>query len=110
MPLPRSSAECPAESDRRNIPAMTVNTLEALLHDPHLEAGGFWQTGEHPTEGTLRLPGLPATYGKTPGAVRRLPPRLGEPSVELLARVGPTEDERTALVQAGRRAAPAGHP
>ena len=57
----------------RNIPAMTVNTLEALLHDPHLEAVGFWQIVEHPTEGTMRLPGLPATYGKTPGAIRRLP-------------------------------------
>src|SRR5260370_18434111 len=108
MPLPRSSAECPAESDRRNIPAMTVNTLEALLHDPHLEAVGFWQTVEHPTEGTLRLPGLPATYGKTPGAIRRLPPRLGEHSVEVLREIGLGEAEITPLVRSGAaRGAPA---
>ena len=65
--LTRTNAEWLAELDRLNIPAMTVNTLEALLHDPHLEAVGFWQTVEHPSEGTLRLPGIPATYGKTPG-------------------------------------------
>ena len=29
-----------AELDRLNIPAMIVNTLESLLHDPQLEAAG----------------------------------------------------------------------
>jgi hypothetical protein len=61
----RTNAEWLAELDRRNIPAMSVNSLESLLHDPHLEAVGFWQTVEHPTEGTMRLPGIPAVYGKT---------------------------------------------
>ena len=56
---------------------------------------------EHPTEGTMRLPGLPATYGKTPGAIRRLPPRLGEHSVEVLAEIGLTEGEISALLAAG---------
>ena len=67
--LTRTNAEWLAALDRLDIPAMTVNTLESLLHDPHLEAVGFWQTVEHPSEGTLRLPGIPATYGKTPGAI-----------------------------------------
>ena len=45
---------------------MSVNSLESLLHDTYLEAVGFWQIVEHPTEGTMRLPGIPAVYGTTP--------------------------------------------
>jgi crotonobetainyl-CoA:carnitine CoA-transferase CaiB-like acyl-CoA transferase len=97
----RTNAEWLAELDRRNIPAMSVNSLESLLHDPHLEAVGFWQIVEHPTEGTMRLPGIPAVYGKTPGAIRRLPPRLGEHSVEILREVGLAGDEIKALLASG---------
>jgi crotonobetainyl-CoA:carnitine CoA-transferase CaiB-like acyl-CoA transferase len=97
----RTNAEWLAELDRRNIPAMSVNSLESLLHDPHLEAVGFWQIVEHPTEGTMRLPGIPATYSKTPGAIRRLPPRLGEHSVEILREVGIGDEEIEALLGSG---------
>jgi len=97
----RTNAEWLAELDRRNIPAMSVNSLESLLHDPHLDAVGFWQIVEHPTEGTMRLPGIPAVYGKTPGAIRRLPPRLGEHSVEILREVGLADDEINALLASG---------
>jgi crotonobetainyl-CoA:carnitine CoA-transferase CaiB-like acyl-CoA transferase len=97
----RTSAEWLTELDRRNIPAMTVNSLESLLTDPHLEATGFWQVMEHPTEGTLRLPGIPAAYSKTPASIRRLPPRLGEHSREILREAGLGEAEIEALLVSG---------
>jgi crotonobetainyl-CoA:carnitine CoA-transferase CaiB-like acyl-CoA transferase len=80
---------------------MVVNTLESLLRDPHLEATGFWQTVEHPSEGTLRLPGLPAAYSKTPGAIRRLPPRLGEHSGEILREAGFSAEQIEGLLASG---------
>ena len=49
----------------------------------------------------MRLPGIPATYSKTPGAIRRLPPRLGEHSVEILREVGMDDAEIKALLASG---------
>jgi len=97
----RTNAEWLAELDRLNIPAMIVNSLESLLQDPQLEATGFWQTVEHPSEGTLRLPGIPATYSKTPGTIRRLPPRLGEHSLDILREFGVEQSEIDALLASG---------
>ena len=97
----RTNAEWLTELDKRNIPAMRVSTLESLLSDPHLEAVGFWQTVEHASEGTLRLPGIPVNYRKTPGTIRRLPPRLGEHSGEVLREAGMGASEIDALFAAG---------
>ncbi len=97
----RTSAEWVADLDRHNIPGMTMNSLESLLTDPHLEATGFWQILEHPSEGTLRLPGIPVTYGKTPATIRRLPPRLGEHSAEILREAGLDAKEIDTLFASG---------
>jgi crotonobetainyl-CoA:carnitine CoA-transferase CaiB-like acyl-CoA transferase len=102
----RTNAEWLVELDRRNIPAMIVNSLESLLRDPHLEATGFWQVMEHPTEGTLRLPGIPAAYGKTPASIRRLPPRLGEHTDDILREAGFTPAEIEALRASGATRGP----
>src|ERR687898_743931 len=100
----RTSAQWLADLDAKNIPGMIVNSLESLLTDPHLEATGFWQIVEHPSEGRLRLPGVPAVYSKTPASIRRLPPRLGEHGVEILraGRARPIGDRRAHRL--GRRA------
>ena len=89
----RSSADWLEALDRASVPAMVVNTLETLLVDPQLEATGFWKIVEHPTEGTLRVPDIPTTYSRTPAEIRRLPPRLGEHSREVLREAGFSEAE-----------------
>jgi crotonobetainyl-CoA:carnitine CoA-transferase CaiB-like acyl-CoA transferase len=97
----RTNAEWLEALDRANIPAMIVNSLESLLEDPHLKATGFWQAMEHPTEGTLRMPGIPAVYSRTPADIRRLPPRLGEHTIEILGEAGYSDADIQAMLACG---------
>ncbi|MGG5822333.1 CaiB/BaiF CoA transferase family protein [Falsiroseomonas sp. HW251] len=71
-----------------DIPVAAVQDLEQLLDDPHLVATGFWEMHRHPTEGMLRLPASPLGLVATPPSIRRLPPRLGEHTEEVLREFG----------------------
>jgi len=88
MLLERTSAEWLDVLLSADIPVAVVNDLEDLLDDPHLVATGFWQMHEHPTEGMLRLPTSPLGLRATPPTIRRLPPRLGEHTAEVLKEFG----------------------
>jgi crotonobetainyl-CoA:carnitine CoA-transferase CaiB-like acyl-CoA transferase len=102
----RATAEWLDDLARANVPAMVVNTLETLLSDPQLEATGFWKIVEHPTEGALRMPDIPTRFSATPGEIRRLPPGLGEHSVEVLAEAGFGAGEIDAMLASGATAQP----
>jgi len=102
----RTNGEWLAVLDAANVPAMVVNTLESVLHDPQLEATGFWKTIDHPTEGKLRTPDVAATYSRTPGSIRLPQPRLGEHSAEILREAGLADDEIRAMFASGATAAP----
>lgn len=82
--LARTAREWIDLFDRADIPATRVNSLSDLLTDPHLEAVGFWQELEHPTEGRLKVPKPPGTWSRTPPGIQRLAPNLGEHSREIL--------------------------
>ena len=84
--LTRTNAEWSALLADSNIPHGPVNTLEDLLADEQLDATGFWKEIDHPTEGRMRMPDIPQRFSRTPAEVRRLPPRLGEHSTEVLRR------------------------
>jgi crotonobetainyl-CoA:carnitine CoA-transferase CaiB-like acyl-CoA transferase len=97
----RTSSEWLDDLDSANIPAMQVNDPDDLPEDPHLAETSFWELREDPELGTLRLPGVAALFSRTPGSIRRLPPRLGEHSVEILKEAGHTDADIDALLATG---------
>ena len=84
-----------------SVPTNMVNTLEDLVDDPHLKAVGFWEVVDHPTEGKIRMTKFPVSFSETPADVRRLPPRLGEHSIELLKEAGLSQAEIDAMLESG---------
>jgi len=61
----RSSAEWLRLFDAAGIPAMAMHTPDSLLHDPHLDAVGFFQDVEHPSEGAIRTMAVPTRWAST---------------------------------------------
>jgi len=84
-----------------SVPTIVVNTLEELITDEHLNAVGFWQTVDHPTEGKLKLPGFPINFSETPESIRRHQPLLGEHSTEILKEAGLSQADIDSLVKSG---------
>jgi len=89
-----------------NVPVNAVNSLDDLLGDEHLEAVGFWNEMEHPTEGKLKMPGFPVNFSATPASIRRHPPKLGEHSVEVLSEAGYSRGQIAKMLADGVTSAP----
>ena len=87
--------------EANDIPCVRLNQLDDLIDDPHLRTVGFFQEMDHPTEGRLRLTGIPSRWSKSHVAVERPPPRLGEHSIEVLREAGFTSAEIERLVAEG---------
>lgn len=83
----KTTAEWVRLLSEADIPFAPVNSLDDLIADPHLNAIGFWHSVEHPTEGRLRMPGIPVRMSRTPGSVRRHAPSLGEHTDEVLREI-----------------------
>lgn len=87
--------------DENDIPAMGVNDLEALEHDPHLKATGFFTEREHPTEGRIRTVASPFEFTASPTTYRLHAPQLGADGPEVLEESGFSKAEIAALTDAG---------
>lgn len=97
----RTSAEWTALLESTDMPVMQLHTVDSLMTDPHLDAVGFIDVVEHPTEGQIRSMAIPSHWSKTTPKVERQAPRLGEHSAEVLAEAGFSADEIRKLAEEG---------
>ncbi|MEP6874800.1 MAG: CoA transferase [Burkholderiales bacterium] len=68
-----------------DIPVMPLHTLASLLHDPHLEAVGFFRRREHPSEGAVIDMAPLGRWSRSVPEAPRPAPTLGQHTEEVLA-------------------------
>jgi len=83
------------------VPMMVVNSPDELMTDPHLVESGFWEEYEHPTEGKVKMSRPPVTFSRSPASIRRLAPRLGEQTAEVLVEAGYSEADIETMLASG---------
>jgi len=104
----RSTEEWLDAFDKADIPAMPLRTLANMHLDPHLQAEGFFQWHDHPSEGRVRVMRPASKWSRTQPTVHRHAPLVGEQTREILSGLGYTEAQIQAMLQAGD--AVAAHP
>ncbi len=89
----KTTAEWLALCERHDIPATGFTRVEDVLEHPHLKAVGMFEEHDHPSEGRIRMAKPPTRFERTPANIRRLAPRLGEHTAEVLRELGFSAEE-----------------
>lgn len=96
--------------DQHDIWYAPVNDYEQVASDPQVAHNGVVTEIDHPQAGAVRLMAHPVRYDGRAPAVRRLPPRLGEHTREVLAEAGYSAQEIEQLLADGAALAAAKEP
>jgi crotonobetainyl-CoA:carnitine CoA-transferase CaiB-like acyl-CoA transferase len=97
----RSSAEWLRRLDDEQVPCAPISSREDLLADPQVAANELIVESEHPHAGPIRQTRPAARFDRTPAAIRRHAPALGEHTDEVLAQAGFPPAEIAELRSAG---------
>ncbi len=84
----RSTEDWLQALEQADIPMQKMNDLNDILKDEHLQATGYFQEHDHPTEGTIRTTAPPVEWEKTPCGYWRDAPTLGQHTWQVLQEFG----------------------
>ncbi len=76
-------AEVKAILDKAGVPVNLINSIKDIFEDPHYRARESIIEVEHPTLGTIKMPGIVPKMTETPGRVKWAGPALGEHNREV---------------------------
>lgn len=85
--LERTKAQWLAAFERVQVPAGPINNIEDVFAEPQIQAREMQINLPHPQNADLQLVGNPIKLSRTPVEYHRPPPRLGEHTDEVLARL-----------------------
>jgi crotonobetainyl-CoA:carnitine CoA-transferase CaiB-like acyl-CoA transferase len=86
-----------AKCEEAGIPAGPIYTIPEAQADPHAQARGMVQELEHPQAGRVKALGNPVKLSRSPAALRAAAPLLGADTDAVLAGIGYSSAEITAL-------------
>lgn len=92
-----TTAELDTRLEQHQVPFARVNARDEVVNDPQVVARESLWEFEHPFAGPMRQARPPARYSKTPAALFRPSPELGEHTAEVLAEAGVPEEKIAAL-------------
>ena len=88
--------------DLAGIPCAPILSIAELFADEHIAANNLITTDRHPEWGEVRQTGLFATFSRTPAAIPRVAPILGQHTSEVLREVAGYDMEKVSqLIEAG---------
>ncbi len=96
----RATAEWLALFRAADIPCGEAGTLADLLENDYLRETGFFEETAHPTEGKTVVTAVAPAFSASPGSIRRLAPRLGEHTEEVLREAGVADAEIAGIMSA----------